>query len=155
MVHKGAEPVQLRGVELAEPDCVAEDFDGEVVVLNSATGVYFSLTGLAAGVWRDLMAGQSLDALLDAIRSIDTQVHQATMDFIHRLQAAGLVRPRSATAPSASSAESARGLTSCRHWLPASPDSRQGAHSRAAPLTPLESPCWGGSSRVRMVSENT
>jgi hypothetical protein len=30
-------------LEVAKPDCVADDFGGEVVVLNIVTGVYFSL----------------------------------------------------------------------------------------------------------------
>jgi Coenzyme PQQ synthesis protein D (PqqD) len=89
----------LTGLELAEPDCVAEDFGGEVVVLNSATGVYHSLTDLAAAVWRDLMAGHSVEALLDAISHVDERAFQATGDFMRDLESAGLVRRTSSRAP--------------------------------------------------------
>src|SRR5262245_41871953 len=98
-----AERVRLKGFEIAEPGCVAEEFGGEVVVLNSATGVYFSLTELAGAVWRDLTAGHSADSLISGIGGIDKQAGQATIDFIHKLEAAGLLRPRSATVPIASS----------------------------------------------------
>ena len=37
-------------LEVAKPDCVADDFGGEVVVLNLVSGVYFSLRHLAAAV---------------------------------------------------------------------------------------------------------
>ena len=38
-------------------DVASEDFDGEFVVLDLASGKYFSLLGGAAIVWRGLMAG--------------------------------------------------------------------------------------------------
>jgi hypothetical protein len=101
-----AEQAGLNGFEIAEPESVAEDFGSEVVVLNSATGVYFSLTDLAAAVWRDLMAGQPVYSLISGIGRIDRQASQATIDFIRNLEAAGLIRQRSASAPIASSAES-------------------------------------------------
>ena len=44
-------------------DVASEDFDGEFVVLDLASGKYFSLLGGAAIVWRGLMAGHSLDSL--------------------------------------------------------------------------------------------
>jgi hypothetical protein len=101
-----AEQVGSEGFEIAEPDCVAEDFGDEVVVLNSATGVYFSLTDLAAGVWRDLMAGHSVNSLISGIGGVDKHASQATLDFIRNLEAAGLLRQRSAPVSIASSAKS-------------------------------------------------
>ena len=101
-----AEQAGLNGFEIAEPDCVAEDFGSEVVVLNSATGVYFSLTDLAAAVWRDLMVGHSVYSLISGIGRIDRQASQATIDFIRKLEMAGLIRQRRASVPIASSAES-------------------------------------------------
>jgi hypothetical protein len=55
-VDMGAE-VRGRALEVATPDCIADDFDGEVVVLNIASGIYFSLRDLAGAVWRDWHPG--------------------------------------------------------------------------------------------------
>lgn len=44
-------------------DVVAEDFDGEFVVLDLSTGKYFGLSGGSAIVWRGLLAGHSLTSL--------------------------------------------------------------------------------------------
>lgn len=100
------EPGALNGLEVAGPDCVAEDFAGEVVILNSASGVYYSLTDLAAGVWRDLMAGHSVESLLSAVSRVDEQASQATTDFIRGLETAGLLRRTSPRAPSTLALES-------------------------------------------------
>jgi len=89
---------RLTWLDVAEPDCVAEYFGGEVVVLNSATGVYYSLTDLAAGVWRDLIAGHSVESLLDAISQVDKRVYQPVSDFIRDLESAGLVHRTSSRA---------------------------------------------------------
>jgi hypothetical protein len=44
-------------------DVAAEDFDGEFVVLDLASGKYFSLAGSSAIAWRGLIAGHSVDSL--------------------------------------------------------------------------------------------
>ena len=100
------EPGAFNGLEVAGPDCIAEDFGGEVVVLNSASGVYYSLTDLAAGVWRDLMAGHSAESLLSAVGRVDEQASQATTDFIRGLETAGLLRRTSPRSPSTLTPES-------------------------------------------------
>jgi hypothetical protein len=97
---------RARALEVAGPECIAEDFGGEVVVLNGATGVYYSLTDLAAGVWRDLMAGHSVESLLSAISRADERASQATIDFIDSLEEAGLLRQSDPRAPSTAAPES-------------------------------------------------
>ena len=39
------------------PDVVAEDLDGEIVILNLANGHYFNLCGIAGPIWSLLLAG--------------------------------------------------------------------------------------------------
>src|SRR5690348_5828257 len=79
-------------LEIAKPDCVADDFGGEVVVLNLASGVYFSLRDLAAAVWRDLAAGNSIESLIAGINRIDERTADATTKLIDSFERAGLMR---------------------------------------------------------------
>jgi hypothetical protein len=44
-------------------DVVAEDFEGEFVVLDLGTGRYYSLAGGAAVIWRGIVGGHSVDTL--------------------------------------------------------------------------------------------
>ena len=111
-VLRPIEPCALDGLEVAEPDCIAEDFGGEIVVLNSTSGVYYSLSGLAAAVWRDLMAAHSVESLLKEIRDVDDGMSQAADDFIRDLKTSGLLR-------------------SCRHGAPRTlPSEIRRAHRR-------------------------
>ena len=82
----------LNALEVATPDCVADDFGGEIVVLNSSTGVYFSLTDLAAAVWRDLAAGYPVESIIGGISRVDGQIAEAVATFINGLQQAELMR---------------------------------------------------------------
>jgi hypothetical protein len=79
-------------LEVAKPDCVADDFGGEVVVLNLVSGVYFSLRHLAAAVWRDLVAGHSVGSLVAEIHRIDEEIAAATATFIDGFEQMGLMR---------------------------------------------------------------
>jgi hypothetical protein len=82
-------------LEVATPDCVADDFGGEIVVLNAVTGIYFSLTDLAAAVWRDLAAGHPVESIIGGISSVDGRIGEAAANFIEDLERAGLMRPTS------------------------------------------------------------
>lgn len=83
-------------LEVATPDCIADDFDGEVVVLNIASGVYFSLRELAAAVWRDLASGHLPSDLAAEIGSLDAGLGNRVGEFIARVEQHGLMRPREA-----------------------------------------------------------
>ena len=82
-------------LEVASPDCVADDFDGEVVVLNVVSGVYFSLRDLAAAVWRDLAAGHSVGSLISGIGRTDELLAAATARLIDKFEQSGLMRSAS------------------------------------------------------------
>ncbi|HWA18586.1 MAG TPA: PqqD family protein [Devosia sp.] len=58
-------------------DVVAEDFEGEFVVLDLGTGKYYSLAGGTALIWRGLTAGHSLDTLCAELPSEDVRRAQA------------------------------------------------------------------------------
>ena len=49
---------------------VAEDFGDEVVVMNLATGSFYSLRGRAADTWRCCASGASVEALATAIAAL-------------------------------------------------------------------------------------
>lgn len=51
----------------AGPDIVFEEFDGDLVVLNLATGRYFGFNPAAATLWRALVMGVSPTDLMAAL----------------------------------------------------------------------------------------
>ena len=93
-----------RALEVATPDCIADDFDGEVVVLNIASGVYFSLRDLAGAVWRDLASGHTPADLIAEIGAVDAQLGYRTREFIAQIEQHGLMRPRGASGSRATAA---------------------------------------------------
>lgn len=56
---------------LASREIVAEDFDGEFVVLDLRSGKYFSLAQGASLLWRALLAGHSLATLTAGLGEAD------------------------------------------------------------------------------------
>jgi hypothetical protein len=77
-------------LEIAEPQCVAEEFDGEIVAINLDTGLYFSMKSTSALVWHELVAGRSIESLL---RSADrAEMAEAVRQFVSDLQEGGLMR---------------------------------------------------------------
>ena len=84
--------VHLRVLEFAKRDCVADDIDGEIVVLNLVSGVYFSLRNLAAAVWRDLAAGHSVGSLISGIGRVDERIAVATAELIDKFEQTGIMR---------------------------------------------------------------
>ena len=92
-------PMSVNQFELAAPQCVADEFDGEVVILHMATGVYYCLQGLGAAFWRDLMAGHALSDLIKAVASIDSALEGAVTTLGQDLIAAELLRPTTVNMP--------------------------------------------------------
>jgi hypothetical protein len=88
------------------PNVIAEDFGGEIVAIHLESGRYYSLRGLAQGVWADLGAGHAAAAIEQGVAAVNAELGAATAAFIVRLQAEGLIRARTivaeATAPLAS-----------------------------------------------------
>jgi hypothetical protein len=62
--------------KINEPAVAAEEVDGEVIAINLATGVYFSMTGWSAWAWNELAAGVAPSALVGVLT--DQQVPDAS-----------------------------------------------------------------------------
>lgn len=85
-------PAAADRYELLAPDCVAEDFDGEIVVVNLNTGRYFSLRGLGAAVWHDLIAGHRATDIRNAVAAGDPTLAGPASLFIESLVENQLLR---------------------------------------------------------------
>ncbi len=77
--------------EVNAPDCVAEEFEGEVVALNMATGTYFSIKDNALCLWHDLTSGHPVEALV-AAAGAGTPMAAAIEQFAATAAAEGLLR---------------------------------------------------------------
>jgi hypothetical protein len=82
-------------LEVSTPDCVANDFDGEIVALNLSSGVYWSLRDLAAALWRDVTSGHDPAAIAERLVQINPNLSRESNLVLADLVNAGLLRPRS------------------------------------------------------------
>lgn len=73
------------------PDVVAEDFQGQMVILNLANGHYFTLEGSGGGIWSLLEAGCAPAAILADIASTAPDMAAASEAFVRQLMDHGLV----------------------------------------------------------------
>lgn len=82
---------------IASESVVSAELDGEAVLLNVETGVYFGLDPLGSEIWKLLESGSSEDALFDALSAEyevePDQLRADLRDFLGTLEARGLVRP--------------------------------------------------------------
>lgn len=80
------------------PDVVAEDFDGEIVILNLANGHYYALQGTAQRIWPLLLDGHTPGSILASIAARRPDLADAASGFIARLVELNLViaTPKSA-----------------------------------------------------------
>jgi hypothetical protein len=85
-------------LQIAEPECAAQDFDGEIVALNLSNGIYCSFRDLGAVLWRDLASGHSVE-ILAALSAQALGGTEAVRAFADRVTAEGLMRQAPAGAP--------------------------------------------------------
>ena len=83
--------------EFAVPQCVADDFGGEIVAINLESGRYFSLRGLSYALWKDLLAGVSPKTIVSELAATDAGLADASAKFIANLVQHGLIRPSAAS----------------------------------------------------------
>lgn len=85
------------------PDVVAEVIEGEAVIINLSTGVYYSMDRAGALVWEALAAGHSARDIAGALTTsagVAADVVNADMDtLLKALIAEGLVGSDPETAP--------------------------------------------------------
>ena len=79
-------------LEVASPDCVAEDFDGEIVAINLNTGRYFSMRGLSGAVWRDLAAGHAVEDVRRELTAANAVLGEKFDTFVRTLTDNALLR---------------------------------------------------------------
>jgi Coenzyme PQQ synthesis protein D (PqqD) len=80
------------------PDVVAEDFDGQTIVLNLANGHYYSLDGCGADIWNLISTGYAPDSILASICDADLAIYEDSVVFINKLIEQDLIRPEEGTA---------------------------------------------------------
>lgn len=61
------------------PDIVAEAFDGEIVLIDIARGVYFSLCGAAVELWQAFSDPRTADEVLRTLAPLAEAEHSAAM----------------------------------------------------------------------------
>ena len=76
------------------PDVVAEDLNGEIVILNLANGHYFSLCGIACAIWSLLLAGHTPQSIFTSIEVSRPELVEGSSDFVKRLIELNLICPR-------------------------------------------------------------
>ena len=78
--------------EICSPGVIAEDFDGDIVILNLDDGRYFSLRGAGPSVWNALMAGATAQSIIDSVRQSRNVWADSTNQFLRRLLELQLIR---------------------------------------------------------------
>jgi len=107
----GVEAVTL---QVNEPNITAKVMDGEAIIIDLSTGVYYSLDGVGGLVWSGIEAGQSSEAILQSIVDAhDVALDQAEQDLallLEDLKSAGLVVPANGTGAVAPAASGSPGV---------------------------------------------
>lgn len=88
--------------QLNNPPTIAENVDGEVIVINLDDGRYHSLRGDAAFVWDRLTSGVPVESVLSLCSDGEAAGRGALEDFIARLCAMDLLRPAPGQSPDGS-----------------------------------------------------
>jgi hypothetical protein len=97
-------------VKVNSPPVIHETIDGEVIVINLATGTYYSLRGTAASAWELVQrpAGAAHVELVTALAAKfdapEEQIDTSVASFVAELESEGLViagEPSSASADTA------------------------------------------------------
>jgi hypothetical protein len=82
------------------PNVIHETIEGEVVLIDLKTGTYYSLRGVGAAIWEDLVAGAGADEIAGDLRrrydASDDQIADAVQTLIRELEDEGLVRAEAA-----------------------------------------------------------
>lgn len=86
--------MSARYLELASPQCSADDFDGEIVAINLETGIYYSVKDAAAALWQDLVDGHSVEALTE-LAAENRELALAIERYADELVSCGLMRAAS------------------------------------------------------------
>ena len=73
------------------PDVVADDFEGEIVILNLANGHYYALQGIAQRIWPLVANGHTPETILAGISTRRPELGIASEAFIKKLLELNLI----------------------------------------------------------------
>src|SRR5579871_6661787 len=73
------------------PDVVADNFEGEIVILNLANGHYYALQGIAQRIWPLLANGHTPESILAGIDARRPDLSVSASAFITRLVELNLI----------------------------------------------------------------
>lgn len=80
-----------------QPTAMAQVVNDEAVLINVSTGSYFSLQDVGAAIWRELVAGHTVDemqaAVLSRYEAEPAQVRQDLEELLNDLLEQGLISP--------------------------------------------------------------
>jgi len=86
----------LSSVITINPDVTFRELDGEIVILNLETGIYFGLDAVGARTWRLIGDHGSLGVVFDALRSeydaLPSVLERDLLELVDHLCAKGLTR---------------------------------------------------------------
>jgi hypothetical protein len=79
------------------PQAIHETIDGETIIIDLATGTYFSLLGAAPTIWNALAEGASTDEIVAQLGSVyepnGTDLSAAVEEFLRTLEGEQLIAP--------------------------------------------------------------
>ncbi|MCG3181233.1 MAG: hypothetical protein BIFFINMI_03608 [Phycisphaerae bacterium] len=107
-----------------EPDVAARVIDGEAILINVATGVYYSLDPVGSAVWQLIEAGLTPDQIARRVSAdCDVELQTAAPDvkrLLDELLAEGLVRGDASAAAAAKPGVPAacEGVCKCKYSPP-------------------------------------
>ena len=80
---------------VAAPDQVSSDLDGDAVILNLNSGVYFGLNPVGARVWELIQQPRTIDEICDAVRQefeVDSDRCQRDLtNLLEQMRTEGLI----------------------------------------------------------------
>lgn len=86
----------LSSVLTINPDVTFRELDGEIVILNLETGIYFGLDAVGARTWKLIEDHGSLGVVFEALRSeydaVPSLLERDLLELVHQLCAKGLTR---------------------------------------------------------------
>lgn len=89
-------PISIDSRVRPNGDLLCSDLDGEAVILDLSSGVYFGLNAVGARVWELLQGGRDLrsvrDALLEEFDVAPERCEADLLEVVGRMVAGGLAR---------------------------------------------------------------
>jgi hypothetical protein len=82
-------PISSRAIISPSSKQLACDLEGDVVLLNSHTGLYYGLEGVGARVWSLIQEPRSVGEIRDAlVQEFDVEPERCEQDLLHLIDGA-------------------------------------------------------------------